>query len=249
MTLHWFDLLLLLPSCLFLGFFGDQAVRLLRESWDGIIHADKSTGDIRPVGATSLAQELFAMLDDKLPQNQTGPVTMTPNPGVTALTIVGANPGSNGIKMDGSNLDFSRQGGITMPEGSPLNITGDGLKVDGSMNLNGGFYLWNGVPLGLDKPGTTTFLAKVVSGTGDTYLVDIYGNGSKQPPTNPDPEGTAVNLKNKTSGPSVTATVPQIDPSETIPAGTWISALYEFTLVIDGVTTTVFEFQPPVWLV
>jgi hypothetical protein len=246
MILHWFDLLLLVPCCLFLGFFGDQAVRLLRESWDGVLHADPSTGDIRPVGATELALELFAMLDDKVPQNQVGPVTMTPNPGVTPLTIVGATPPSNGIVMDGSNLDFSRGGGITLPEGSPLKITGDGMTITGSLNLNGGFYLWNGVPLDMAKPGTTTFLAKVVSGSGGTYLVNIYGNGSTQPPTNPQPGGK-VNVKDKTSGPPVTATIPQFNSMDSLPAGTWISALYEFTLPTDPPTTT-YEFQPAIWL-
>ncbi len=71
--------------------------------------------------------------------------------------------------------------------------------------------------------GGGTFLGKVVSGTGDTYSVELYGNGSAQPATA-----------------TVSATVPQIDPTATIPAGTWIAAVYQFG--------TSYQFQPPVWL-
>ncbi len=237
--------ILLVPG---LPYFGEQAVRLLRESWDGILKADPKTGIIRPTGATSLAEELFAMLDDKVPQTQVGPTTMNPDPGTTPLTINNPGPG-DGIKMNGGDISFARGGGINLPLGSPLNITGDGLTVDGSMNLNKGFYLWNGVPL---LPGggggTTVFLARVVSGSGDTYLVDVYGNGADHATTNPSPAGGAVNIKNSDSGPPVTATVPQIHPAETLPVGTWISALYQFSNVVDGQTAITFEFQPPVWL-
>jgi hypothetical protein len=160
---------------------------------------------------------------------------MNPDPGATALTINTAAPG-NALAINGGDLSFSGGGGINLPEGSPLNITGDGLTIDGSMNLNKGFYLWNGIPLLPGHGGgTTVFLARVVSGSGNTYQVNIYGNGSGQPPTNP--------LVGETR-PPVTATVPQIDPDEQIPAGFWISALYQFTN--NGVTT--YEFQPSIWI-
>lgn len=73
----------------------------------------------------------------------------------------------------------------------------------------------------------TSFLGRVVSGTGDTYQVALHGNGSSQAATA-----------------TVSATVPQIDAAETIPAGTWLAAVHAFT--VAGVT--VYEFQPPVWL-
>lgn len=211
-----------------LPYFGDQAVRLLRESWDGIIRADPKTGIIRPTGATSLAEELFAMLDDRVPQTQVGPTTMNPDPGATALTINTAVPG-NAIAINGGDLTFSGGGGIKLPEGSPLTITGNGLTVDGSMNLNKGFYLWNGVPLGLGGGGgTTTFLGKVVSGTGNTYRVDIYGVGSTGDPTT-----------------RVTVIIPEIDPDEEIPVGTWLNPIFQFT---PGVGNPTYECQVPIWL-
>lgn len=189
------------------------------------------------------------MLDDSVPQTQTGPVTLNPDPGATAMTINTAAPG-NALAINGGDLTFSGGGGINLPEGSPLTIDGNGFTVNGNMNLNKGFYLWNGVPLHFTggTSGTTVFLAKVVSGSGDTYLVDIYGNGSNHGPTNPLPFGSAVNISSGTSGPSVTATVPQIDPDETIPVGFWISALYQFSNVVDGNTVITYEFQPPVWV-
>ncbi len=223
--------LTLFPFCGVLGFFGTQAVRLLRESWDGILHADPKTGIIRPIGATNLAEELFAMLDDKVPQTQVGPVTLNPDPGATALTINNPGPG-DGIKMDGGDISFARGGGINLPEGSPLNITGDGLTITGSMNLNTGFYLWNGVPLLPGGGGTTTFLGKVVSGTGDTYRVDIYGHGSNHDAT----------LE------AVVVTIPEIDPDDEIPVGTWINPIFKFTNTVDGRSVTTYQCQPPVWL-
>ncbi len=221
----WF---VLLPVLSALPFFGTQAVRLLRESWDGVLKADPKTGDIRPVGATELSQELYAMLDDKVPLTQVGPVTMNPNPGATALTINTQTPG-NAIAVNGGDLAFSGGGGIKLPEGSPLTVDGNGFTVNGNMNLNKGFYLWNGVPLGFggSTTGTTTFLGKVVSGTGDTYRVSLYGSGSGEDPTD-----------------TVTVTIPEIDPDEEIPVGTWLNPIFQFT---NGTTVT-YECQVPIWL-
>lgn len=64
----------------------------------------------------------------------------------------------------------------------------------------------------------------VASGEGDTYLVDLYGQGP----------GGGVTLKN------ATVKIPQIDPSEKIDAGTWLSGIQKFG---DG-----YWVQPPVWV-
>lgn len=69
---------------------------------------------------------------------------------------------------------------------------------------------------------TTVYLGQVISGTGNTYTVEIYGTNGE-------------------SAGQVTATVPQIESSEQIPAGTWIAAVHKF----DG---DVYKFQIPVWL-
>jgi hypothetical protein len=287
-------LLLLLAVTLvtFLPYFGDQATRLLRETWDGVIKADPVTGDIRPVGATLLAQELFSMLDDNVPQTQNAPSTINTPPGATGLTIntpspSPTNPGSNALVINGggvmlgqgATMTICKQGVITyedfnlQKDGSALSLNiqeratstkcdpaiqmgPDGLTISGSMNLNGGFYFWNGVPIGLPvKAGTTTFLARVVSGSGGMYAVNVYGNGSKMPATNPADKHTAINLKDTTVyAPIPNATIPQFNSSDALPAGTWISALYEFSQPTDdptlpeGTLDYTYEFQPAVWL-
>jgi hypothetical protein len=243
-------------------------MRLLRETWDGIIKAAPRTGDIRPVGATSLAQELYAMLDDSVPQTQNAPVTINTPAGATGLTI-NASPGSNALQINGNMmlgngatftvckggsldqevLDLTGGGdtiGLDLkdkatqtscPNGQVFQVGPDGPVITGSLNLNGGFYLWNGVPL-MFEGGTTTFLGKVVSGTGNTYKVDIYGNGDTQPATMP----------------GVTVTIPQIDSAETIPPGTWLNPIFQFTipsldpLTGQPITIKVYQCQIPVWL-
>lgn len=61
------------------------------------------------------------------------------------------------------------------------------------------------------------FTGTVVSGTGNTYMVQI---------TNP-------------TGATVTATVPQIDSSQSVPAGTSV-----ILILVGGL----YYFQPSVWL-
>lgn len=78
--------------------------------------------------------------------------------------------------------------------------------------------------------GATTFLGKIVSGTGDTYQVDLYPNGPSQ-----------------SKGDTVEAVVPMIDKSDTVPAGTWVSPVFFFAGDGDQIPDS-YSFQPPVWL-
>jgi hypothetical protein len=80
--------------------------------------------------------------------------------------------------------------------------------------------------------GTTVFLGRVVSGSGATYIVDLFGHGS----------GRAATAR-------VEATVPQIYEFETIPAGTWLAAVHKFVDIRDPADPiTTYEFQPPIWM-
>jgi hypothetical protein len=90
---------------------------------------------------------------------------------------------------------------------------------DTAVYINGELFSGSGA--------TNVFLGKVVGGSGDTYSVEIYANGSGQAATD-----------------TVTATVPQIDPDEEIPAETWIDAVHKFGSGDDAT----YEFQPPVWI-
>lgn len=76
--------------------------------------------------------------------------------------------------------------------------------------------------------GTNVFLGQVVGGSGQTYLVNLFGNGSGQGATD-----------------QVEATCPQIDAGEQIPGGTWIAAVHRFEAENGTVT---YEFQVPVWI-
>ena len=240
-------------------FFGSQAIRLLRESWDGVLRA-KPDGQIVPHGANDLAQELFAMFDDDIPQTQNGPVTINQTGGDIPLTINNSN-GGGGIDMNGGNLTFNNGGpnqegpigGITIGDGGSFNITNGSSTINGgsfdfnggTTTINGGAFNFNGSAISFDDKTTVTggqlggsggttsvFLGKVVSGSENSYQVGLYGNGSSLPATA-----------------TVTATVPQIASGETIPSGTWIGAVHKLTVkhpLSDPVTT--YEFQPPIWL-
>ncbi len=264
LSIFWF-LVVLLAVCLtpMLPFFGEQAVRLLRESWDGIIKAD-SSGNIKPHGAQLLADELFAMLDDNVPQTQNAPVTLNqqPNPdgtpGPVPLTI--NNPfGGRAIVTNGDiaigeggsltvckggylaneQLNLAqKQGGLGInvrqklsldkcPNGDTFRADGAGVTVTGDLNLNGGFYLWNGVPLHFGG-GTTVFIGRVVSGAGDTYVVDLLGHGYLDDPT------ARVNVK-----------IPQIATDEQLPEGFILPAVHKLT---NRAGQTVYQSQPAVWV-
>jgi hypothetical protein len=77
--------------------------------------------------------------------------------------------------------------------------------------------------------GTNVFMGTVQSGTGATYEVTLYQDG---------PDGTPD------SSP-VEVTIPQIDPNEKIPAGTWLTGIISFT---DSQGNTTFACQVPIWL-
>lgn len=119
------------------------------------------------------------------------------------------------------------------PDQPDIPPTGPGLTVVGVLgNDPSGDVPPRGEPGGPAplSGGGNVSLGRVVSGSGDTYVVDLYGAGSGMPATA-----------------RVVATVPQIDPAAVIPEGTWLAAVHAF--IPDGLTGVVtHEFQPPVWL-
>jgi hypothetical protein len=77
--------------------------------------------------------------------------------------------------------------------------------------------------------GSAVFMGKVVSGTGATYQVTLYSSG---------PTGAG-------DAPDVSVTIPTIDPSEQIDAGTWLSAIFLFA---DADGNDIYSCQPPIWM-
>jgi hypothetical protein len=91
-------------------------------------------------------------------------------------------------------------------------------------------------PSGGGTSGTTVFIGKVDSGTGDTYQVFLYQAGpTGQPDSSP-----------------VTVTIPMIDPTDTIPSGTWLNPIFQFPAPSDQFgdagTGFIYSCQPPVWM-
>lgn len=84
---------------------------------------------------------------------------------------------------------------VTARTGETLNATPAGYS-----------YAWMCAPMG---SGGNATIAQITSGTGQSYLIDIFGNGPSNPATDT----------------SVSALQLQIDPTDTIPAGTWAIAV------------------------
>lgn len=76
---------------------------------------------------------------------------------------------------------------------------------------------------------STSFLGRVVSGSGNQYIVTIYDNGPGFDSTIGD----------------VLVTIPQISANEVIPPGIWLSSIMQFT---DNDGNDIYYCQPPVWV-
>jgi hypothetical protein len=82
-----------------------------------------------------------------------------------------------------------------------------------------------------DSPNThfQLFVGQVVSGSGDTYQVQLFSQG---------PFGGGTNN-------TVEVKIPTIDPDETIDPGTWLYGIYQF---VDPTGLKIYTAQPAVWL-
>lgn len=194
-----------------MAFMPGEIIRLLRETWPN---------------ATMLAEELYAIFNTDKPIELTSPLQITnPRPGVPSLTI------ADGGFSDSVLINKSGLPGFSFP---PL----PGLPPYPAANPAGGFSVTitigpGGVaasqgptggaqsPVPRPQSGGGGFPGKVVSGTGDTYEVDVYADGLASPPVRR------------------TVTQLQIAPDETIPAGTW---------ALVAQSGGGFVMQVPVWL-
>jgi hypothetical protein len=104
---------------------------------------------------------------------------------------------------------------VAPPRADVLNVGADPEWVEPTWPIGGG--------------GTTVFVGKVESGSGDTYQVKLYQDG---PDGDPDDEPVEV-------------TIPTIDPDEQIPADTWLFGIFQFTND-DG--DFIYYAQPPIWM-
>lgn len=256
--------------------FGDQAVRLLREGWGGVIEPDVN-GNLVERGATSLAEELYAMFSDDIPQTQNAPLTLNkkdPNAGAP-LTI---NNDFGGSSLDVNGGDTTFNGGnftVATPQGTATIVAGTtaipGDKVSiGATGANGapGFGVNTGSsspedpakkkpiePFHLDLPPLEDI---TVGGVNLADLLDDAGGSSVTLGKVVSGSGATYKVALYASGPAqpstatVTATVPQIAKGEVVPPGTWIAAVVRAsvrtTSGVSAVIGTTYSFQPPVWL-
>jgi hypothetical protein len=146
--------------------FGRHAMRLMRERWSKL-------------GVDALAEEIFVILSNaNLDLSHSGPITLTQEGDDPAIRIRSGSPFPNiSIERDESvDLEIGSEG-IESPSGEAT--TGVGSTA-GSTSVT----------------GTSVFMGTVVSGSEDTYEVELQ------------------------NGQSVTAIQQQITAGETIPAGT-----------------------------
>jgi hypothetical protein len=149
------------------GLFKKQSIRLLREDW---------------TGASELAEEIYAILNNDEPLEIDGPVTINNTTGRPPLTI-------NQYGGDGDIVTINNR------DEPPAEIPGvppfdPGSPGDFTITIINQF---GGVETGTSGDGTPPsprpetqggggFPGQVVSGDGSTYLVAVYENGLGQPP-------------------------------------------------------------------
>lgn len=196
-----------------MGFLRDQASRLIRTKWAG--------------NTDLLAEEIYAIFTGDVPIVFDSPVTIVNNTNDPPLTIRDFGDSDQSIR-----ITKQRQPPPDLPEIPPLDFDGVGGITITNIYPDGGTETWGGDAGNPPdtRPGTGDqdqsgggggFPGKVVSGTGSTYLVDVYEAGLSAAPT----QRTVTQLS--------------IASGETIPADTW---------AIVGKVGSDYFLQVPVWL-
>jgi hypothetical protein len=136
----------------------------------------------------ALAEELYAILQKQIPLFHEAPVTITTEGDEAPLVL----------------RNFGEDGPIMVVKG-PGNTDVGGLYIrDGKLKVLQGK---NGVD-GEDAPGTGGggVPGKVLSGSGESYSVALYGNGPASAPTS-----------------NASVIIPGVAAGESIPEGTWVT--------------------------
>lgn len=153
--------------------------------------------------ATMLAEELFAILQGNIPLTQDAPITITTEGEDEAPLIL--RPGGD-VAIE-----------INRPDGTTVQIHKDG-RVTPTPEDEEEEEEEPETPI----VGANVFPGEVVSGSGNTYLVDLYENGPSSPSTK-----------------TVTVTQLQIHEDSDVPAGTWVM------VALNG---SQYSMQVPVWV-
>ncbi|HUR53511.1 MAG TPA: hypothetical protein VMZ71_05250 [Gemmataceae bacterium] len=107
---------------------GKAAVRFIRTQWRSV---------------QDFAEECYALFSDDLPLSHSGPITLTPEPGTTAINIVTTDDTTPPITVNGDPLPNSGGGGgtdlgdITWPGAVPGDEDGIPSPADNPISLYG----------------------------------------------------------------------------------------------------------------
>lgn len=77
---------------------GKAAVRFIRTQWRSV---------------QDFAEECYALFNDKLPLTHSGPITLTPEPGTTAINIITSDDDTDPITVNGQPITTGGGGGGT----------------------------------------------------------------------------------------------------------------------------------------
>lgn len=229
-----------LPIMTLVGFFGTQAIRMLRESWDGTVPITtdpiSQEQQVRPVGADLLAQELFSMLNDNTPQTQNAPVTLNQAPGAQGLTInsSGSTTDPAVLNVTSGNITLAGNGTVSMGTPSSATTTGSTVVLMGNSLVI--------PPIGQLPLAATTYdplspteLPTINLGTlgnaspGQVYMGEVTAHLTGNDYT--------VTLAGITG--SVTATISTVGSGYVVPNGTFTPVV----VVDDGSGGILYEFQ------
>ena len=197
-----------------------EAIRLMRDDWES---------------AKTLAEELFAMLTADLPADAPVAISKPLNSAAPIFKVGGYSNGDTLFEVTGAGgTPFGRisiqNGALVFEAPAVVAAAGAGAQIQGSTTMPL-------IPRSASQPGEPRrpqppqqqsggggggFPGQVVSGSGSTYQVNVYPAGTG---------GAAVLVSVKQL---------QIDPAETIPAGTWTTVVQ----TSDGS----YSMQVPVWL-
>lgn len=234
---HWLDFFK--HHLILLGFFGKDAIRMLRETWEGRVNVedDPATGQktVKPVGADLLAQEIFSMLNDSTPQTNNAPVIINQPGGGQGLVINGQSGSPPSFHVTGGDVNLATTGSIAIGQASSATSSGSNLTLSGSQIAI--------PPLGVIKlpatdynplqPGSLPIITLATSAgpvAGQAYMGEVMGAAG----------GGNYTMQLAGVSGTVTATPGQVGTGYVVPNGTWS------VVVATGLpgTTPTYYFQP-----
>lgn len=225
----------------YIGFFGQQAIRMLRESWEGIVPVTtdpvSQQQQVRPVGADLLAQELFSVLNDNTPQTQNAPITINQSAGADGLKINSSGNSSDPavLHVTSGNITLAGTGTISVGTSSTPITTGSTVVLQGS-NLV--IPPIGQIPLAATNydPLSPTQLPTINLATlGNAYPGQVYMGKVTAHVSGSDYTVQLAGITN-----SVTATAPSLGVGYTVPNNTYCPVV----VVDDGTGGVLYEFQP-----